>query len=174
MKDTSTQIFEKHSSWDVEDLNEGHENRFLEKLKRNQPKKKKNKWLPISIAASIFLGFGLIYFFNFNRNEVNTLSPQVQETHDYFSDVIHSELKSLKEQKNPQTILLIDDALKEIKTLEKDYALLEKEISKNGENKQVIFAMITNMQTRISFLKTVLVQVETINNFKTNTNENQL
>jgi hypothetical protein len=31
--------------------------------------------------------------------------------------------------------------------------------------------MVTNMQTRISFIKTVLEQVEQINNFKTNTNE---
>ncbi len=174
MKESTNQIFEKHSNWDLEDLNEGHENRFFAKLTINTSKKKKNRWFPISIAASIVLGFGLIYFFNFNQNEVNTFSPQVQETHDYFSTVIHSEINSLKQQKNPQTIVLIDDALKEIKKLEKDYNLLEKEISKNGENKQVIFAMITNMQTRISFLKTVLEQVEDINNFNTNKNENQL
>jgi hypothetical protein len=34
---------------------------------------------------------------------------------------------------------------------------------KNGENKQIVFAMITNMQTRISFINTVLKQVENIN-----------
>lgn len=174
MKDSRNKIFEKHSNWDVEELNQDHEKRFLAKLTSKQVKKKKYKWFPISIAATIILGFGILYFYNFNQIETHTFSPQVQETHDYFSAVIQSELKNLKQQKNPETIVLIDDALLEIKKLEKDYALLEKEISKNGENKQIIFAMITNMQTRISFLKTVLDQVEDINNFNTNKNENQL
>ena len=115
-----------------------------------------------------------MYFYsNFQQEEIQ-LSPQVQETQDYFSSVIQSELKNLKEQKNPMTTVLITDALHEMKKLETDYEKLKKEIAKNGENKQVVFAMITNMQTRISFLQQVMEQVEQLNNFNTNTNENHL
>ena len=171
--DTINELFEGIPNWDVENLETGHEKRFLEKLKIAQPKKR--NWIPWSLVASLFLSFGvLLYFYsNFQQEEIQ-LSPQVQETHDYFSSVIQSELKSLKEQKNPQTTLLISDALNEMKKLETDYEKLKKEIAKNGENKQVVFAMITNMQTRISFLQTVLEQVEQLNNFNTNTNENHL
>ena len=167
------ELFEVQSNWDFENPENGHEKRFLEKLNVAQPKKR--NWIPLSLVASLFLSFGVLMYFysNFQQEEIQ-LSPQVQETHDYFSSVIQSELKSLKEQKNPQTTLLISDALNEMKKLETDYEKLKKEIAKNGENKQVVFAMITNMQTRISFLQTVLEQVEQLNNFNTNTNENHL
>ena len=113
-------------------------------------------------------------FNDFSSQPEVVFSPQVQETHDYFSSVINSELKSLQQQENPETAILINDALKEMETLEKDYESLKNEIVKNGENKQIVFAMVTNMQTRISFIKTVLEQVEQINNFKTNTNEKHI
>ena len=58
---------------------------------------------------------------------------------------------------------MIEDALLEMEQLEKDYESLKIEIRKNGENKQIVFAMITNMQTRISFIKQVLEQVEQLN-----------
>ena len=171
--DTINELFEGIPNWDVENPKNGHEKRFLEKLKIAQPKKR--NWIPLSLVASLFLSFGvMLYFYSNLQQEEVLLSPQVQETHDYFSSVIQSELKNLKEQKNPQTTLLISDALNEMKKLETDYEKLKKEIAKNGENKQVVFAMITNMQTRISFLQTVLEQVEQLNNFNTNTNENHL
>jgi hypothetical protein len=59
--------------------------------------------------------------------------------------------------------MMIEDALLEMERLEKDYESLKIEIRKNGENKQIVFAMITNMQTRISFIKQVLEQVEQLN-----------
>jgi len=160
------QLFENQNNWDFEDPNLGHEKRFLDKLRKQQPKKKFN-WIPLSIAASLLLGFGIVLF-NYNNNQTKEVvfSPQVQETHDYFSSVINTELATLKKQETPQSKALINDAMKEMELLEKDYQNLKEEIAKNGENKQIVFAMITNMQTRISFIKSVLEQVETINKFK--------
>ena len=166
-------FFKGTTNWDFENPESGHEKRFLEKLKVAKPKKR--KWIPLSLVASLFLSFCVLSYFysNFQQEEIQ-LSPQVQETQDYFSSVIQSELKNLKEQKNPMTIVLITDALNEMKKLETDYEKLKKEIAKNGENKQVVFAMITNMQTRISFLQQVMEQVEQLNNFNTYKNENHL
>ncbi|WP_298115815.1 anti-sigma factor [Flavobacterium sp.] len=167
------QLFENQNNWDFEEPNFGHEKRFLDKLKKQQPKKKKINWLPLSIAASLLLGFGIVLFnYTHNQTEEVAFSPQVQETHDYFSSVINNELASLKKQETPQSKALITDAMKEMESLEKDYQNLKEEIAKNGENKQIVFAMITNMQTRISFIKSVLEQVENINNLKNKTNEN--
>ncbi|WP_298136540.1 anti-sigma factor [Flavobacterium sp.] len=167
------QLFENQNNWDFEEPNFGHEKRFLDKLKKQQPKKKKINWLPLSIAASLLLGFGIVLFnYTNNQTEEVAFSPQVQETHDYFSSVINNELASLKKQETPQSKALITDAMKEMESLEKDYQNLKEEIAKNGENKQIVFAMITNMQTRISFIKSVLEQVENINNLKNETNEN--
>lgn len=163
---TLNQLFENQNNWDFEEPNLGHEKRFLDKLRKQQPKKKFN-WIPLSIAASLLLGFGIVLF-NYTNNQTKEVvfSPQVQETHDYFSSVINNELATLKKQETPQSKALINDAMKEMELLENDYQNLKEEIAKNGENKQIVFAMITNMQTRISFIKSVLEQVETINKFK--------
>ena len=72
-------------------------------------------------------------------------------------------MATLKKHETPQSKALINDAMNEMESLEKDYQNLKEEIAKNGENKQIVFAMITNMQTRISFIKSVLEQVEDIN-----------
>jgi ABC-type phosphate/phosphonate transport system permease subunit len=168
------QLFENQNNWDFEEPNYGHEKRFLVKLRKRQPKKKFN-WISFSIAASLLLFFGLFYFTYTNPKTTEVVfSPQVQQTHDYFSSVINSELAVLKEKETPQSKVLINDAMSQMNSLEQDYDNLKLEIERNGENKQIIYAMITNMQTRISFIKSVLDQVENINKLKIETNEKQL
>ena len=155
-------IFNTHN-WDIEEPSAGHEKRFREKLNAFKPKKRKNYWTAIGIAASFLLGISILYFTSLPQEKEIVFSPQVQETHDYFSSILTAEVSNLKKLENPATKMLIEDALLEMERLEKDYESLKIEIRKNGENKQIVFAMITNMQTRISFIKQVLEQVEQLN-----------
>jgi uncharacterized protein YsxB (DUF464 family) len=155
-------IFNNHN-WDIEEPSAGHEKRFSEKLNAFNPKKKKNYWTAIGIAASFLLGISILYFTSLTQEKEVVFSPQVQETHDYFSSILTAEVSNLKKLENPATKMMIEDALLEMERLEKDYESLKIEIRKNGENKQIVFAMITNMQTRISFIKQVLEQVEQLN-----------
>ncbi len=167
-------IFDTQLSWNTQIPNYGHEKRFLQKLRKQKPKNKLN-WLPFSIAAAIVLSIGIIYQNYDNTTIVKVkLSPQVQETEDYFSSIVKNELETLKKQETPQSKILIDDALIQMETLEADYQNLKSEIATNGENKQLIFAMITNMQTRINFIKSVLEQVESLNKLKLNSYENHI
>jgi hypothetical protein len=158
--------FENYN-WDSEMLPEGHEKRFLKKLK-NKKTKKQTFWKPLAIASCFLLGLGFLHVTNFvsiinqSTNQVR-FSPEVKETHDYFSAAINQELHNLKQKETPKNKVLIEDALQEMEILEKDYENLKQEIKKNGENKQIVFALITNMQTRIDFIKAVLNQVDTIN-----------
>lgn len=167
-------IFDTQQSWDIKSPNDGHEKRFLQKLRKQKPKDKIN-WLPFSIAAAIVLSIGIIYQ-NYESNSVAAikLSPQTQETEDYFSSIVKNELETLKKQETPQSKKLIDDALIQMETLEADYQNLKSEIATNGENKQLVFAMITNMQTRIDFIKSVLEQIESLNKLKINSHENHI
>jgi hypothetical protein len=155
-------IFNTHN-WDIEEPLVGHEKRFSEKLNAFKTKKKKNYWTAIGIAASFLLGISILYYTSFSQEKEVVFSPQVQETHDYFSSILTAEVSNLKKLENPATKMMIEDALLEMERLEKDYESLKIEIRKNGENKQIVFAMITNMQTRISFIKQVLEQVEQLN-----------
>jgi galactokinase/mevalonate kinase-like predicted kinase len=90
----------------------------------------------------------------------------------YFSGIIEKELAKVEKQNTPETKQLVKDALYRMHALEEDYNNLTKELQENGENKKIIHAMITNLQTRISFLEEVLTQIENIKKIKQNYHEN--
>jgi hypothetical protein len=54
---------------------------------------------------------------------------------------------------------------------EADYQKIVLELQKNGDSKQLLHAMIVNFQTRISFLESIINQIEIINHQKTIPNE---
>jgi len=54
----------------------------------------------------------------------------------------------------------------QLKKLENNYDLLEKEMIKGGNSKLILSAMITNFQTRIDLLQDVLDKIETIKKLK--------
>ncbi len=62
----------------------------------------------------------------------------------------------------------------QMKVLDADYEKIKQDLIKNGENKQIIYAMIRNLKTRISFLENVLDQINTTEKLITTTDENTL
>ena len=78
----------------------------------------------------------------------------------------------MKKEQTPETRKLVHDALHHMQELENDYNKLTRELAEKGESKQIIHAMITNLQTRISFLEEVLTQIENIKKLKENYHEN--
>lgn len=186
MKDDKLhQLFEKHEhDFDVDVPNHGHESRFLEKLNaqndmhtigENEPKR--NLWKPfIAIAASLLLLITL--GFNFNKTpEVDGLaqvSPKMAETQHFFTSVISEELEKINNERTPETEALILDALKQMKLLDTEYELLKEDLIESGNDKRVIHAMIENFSNRITVLKTVLENIETIKTLKQNNNETSI
>ena len=162
--------------WDTQEPELGHQQRFLNRLEG----KKKNSNIPyrlfLPIAAAILILFGI--FINdrmdvFGSEQEVAISPKVQETQMYFASVIKNELAKIeKEKDSPETKQLVQDALTHMEKLEKDYDKLNEELAKNGESKQLIHAMITNLQTRITFLQEVLDRIESIKKIKENYHEN--
>lgn len=172
MKYTDNNDFFKTENWDIEEPILGHKKRFLQKLEQQKPKQKR---FPLRIVASIVFILGSVtMFLIINQKTTVQLSPETQKTQDYFTSVIEKELTVLKGKENPKNKKVIEDALVQLEILEKDYDKLKKEIAKNGENKQIIYALLTNMQTRISFIQSVIEQVDHINQLKNNQNENTL
>ena len=52
------------------------------------------------------------------------------------------------------------------------YEKLKLDLTSSGEDKRVIYAMITNFQNRIDLLENVLEQIEEIKQLKNSNNEN--
>jgi cytoskeletal protein RodZ len=155
------QLFEKfENQWDVESPESNHEQRFVQKLKS-----KKSNWkrfVSIGIAASIVFMLGLSIFINTPKKteELRFASKETKQTDSIFTVLIENELEKIREKKSPENEKIISDALKQMRTLDSDYEKIIKELETNGESKQIINAMISNLQTRISFLQNVLQHIE--------------
>ncbi|MDX6182816.1 anti-sigma factor [Flavobacterium sp. Fl-77] len=169
--DDFDQLFERfENQWDVEELNSSHQIDFLNKLNKKQPAK--NIGAVWAIAASIVVLLGVSIFYNNQKpKEFKFASKETQRTDSIFSALIDNELVKLKEKKSPENEQIINDALQQMKAFDTDYEKIIKELQKNGENKQIIYAMISNLQTRISFLQTVLQRIEENENLKNNNDE---
>lgn len=181
---------------DLKDLFEGlefniaepsaqHEERFREKL-RQRPKKKKPRhngpialWGPVMAIAASFLVAILVLQGEISNpfsaeQELANVSPEMKQTQDFYASVIRTELAALQQQKTPETEAVINDALKQLEILESDYEKLKKDLGKSGQDKRVIYAMISNFQKRIDLLQMVLEKVNNINTLNNTNHENNI
>ncbi|MFZ0598895.1 MAG: anti-sigma factor [Flavobacterium sp.] len=169
------QLFEKfENQWDIKRMNADHQVDFLNKLNKKQPKKKNYAVWAIAASIVVLLGVSLFYNTAEKPKEFKFASKETKRTDSIFSILIDNELVKLKEKSSPENQQIINDALKQMKVFDADYEKILKEVQKNGENKQIIYAMISNLQTRISFLQTVLQRIEENEKFKNTTDEKTL
>lgn len=183
-KENLDDLFESlKGEFDVESPGIGHENRFLSKLKSDTSenseteKTKGVNWKSfLAIAASIIISLSV--FVNLNNNEelmdLANVSPELSETQDFFTATIENELRKLDKEQSPITKKIIEDALSLIDDLENDYNTLKIELTQNGEDQRIIHAMISNFQSRIDILNTVLEEIENIKQLKTDNNETNI
>ncbi len=173
-KDNLDELFNRfENQWDIQVLKPEHQMDFLQKLEKKEPKKK--YWFVTAIAASIVLMIGISLFYkNEKPQEFKFASKETKRTDSIFNILIDNELVKLKEKSSPENEQIINDALSQMKTFDADYQKIINELQKNGENKQIIYAMINNLQTRISFLQTVLKRIEDNEKLKNTSNEKTL
>jgi len=173
--DKLDQLFKKFDNqWDVHEMSSDHQVNFLNKLNRKQPKKKNYAVLAIAASIALLLGISIFYNNTTKPKEFKFASQETKRTDSIFNILIENELVKLKEKSSPENEQIINDALKQMKVFDADYEKIIKEVQKNGENKQIIYAMISNLQTRISFLQTVLQRIEENENLKNTTHEKTL
>ncbi|MCB0398906.1 MAG: hypothetical protein KDD26_04640 [Winogradskyella sp.] len=180
-KDAIRDLFEGlRGEFDINKPKHGHENRFLEKLNTSDKALVDNKkiinfnWKPfIAIAASVIICLGIFTTINAQPEvmDLASVSPEMSETQDFFTATINAELKKLNNERSPLTEQIITDALNQIELLEKDYQKLKTDLTESNKDQRVIYAMINNFQNRIDILNTVLDQIETIKELKTNNDE---
>jgi anti-sigma-K factor RskA len=175
-KETIDNLFESmEGSFDVHQTPDGHEKRFLDRLNaRRDSKPQQNWWKPLSIAASIVVILGLGFSMLKSpepSGELASVSAEMEQTQTFFVLAINSEIEKLKSFETPDTKKLIDDALIQIAKLEEEYQQLKIDLVESGNDKRVIYAMISNFQNRIDLLEQVVVILEDFKNLKTNENE---
>ncbi|MET2985106.1 hypothetical protein [Aureibaculum conchae] len=180
-KDKLEQKFlELKGQFDTEEPEMGHFSRFEERLGKQtyeKPKWNPNNWKWIAVAASLALVFS-IGFGNFKTEstglELSAVSPEMEETQSFFVSTIQQELKQIDLKRNEDNTQVIDDALEQIKLLEKDYQQLTVDLKTNNKDNRVIYAMIANFQQRIDVLQFLLKQLDEIEQLKTIKNEDTI
>jgi hypothetical protein len=175
MKDNLENIFKNlEHQFDIEEPTIGHFNRFEAKLNAiKSPKKNYSIFSYVAVAASIILLVGVWIGGSFSNKgiELASLSTEMEETQNYFVTVIKTELATVENERNSDTEQLINDALLQIKKLETQYNKLTLELKESDEDKRIIYAIISNFQQRIDVLQSLLIQIDTLKQLKTENHE---
>lgn len=170
--DNLAQLFEKlHDQWDIYEPDQHHYDRFL--VKQTRKKSQKRQWIALAVAASVALFIGCFFCYQptQKKNDLVFASKETRQTDSIFTAMIKIELAKVQQKKSPLNEKIVSDALAQMKMLDADYEKLKQELLKNGENEQIIRAMIRNLQTRISFLENVLEHLDNTEKLKNKTDE---
>jgi hypothetical protein len=155
------QLFENlENQWDVQEMDNEHLNRFSKKLVLKKRKRNYNFIYAVAASIAVLLGVSFFYTNNDKPKELKFASKETKQTDSIFTVLIQNELEKIQEKKSPENEKIINDALKQMKSLDSDYTKIMHELEVNGESKPIIYAMIQNLETRISFLKNVLQHIE--------------
>ena len=184
MNNKELEEFLQDVDYDIAEPSAGHYDRFVEKLGKQKVSKEPEKgklrslWGPLLAVAAgliliimlggIFPGAGTLT----QKGDLAGISPEMKETHLFYTNLIKTELAKVKEAATPETEAIVRDALVQMEKLDVDYEKLKKDLQKSGQDKRVIFAMISNLQQRIDLLNNVLEHIENINDLKNPNNEN--
>ncbi|SDB42008.1 hypothetical protein SAMN03097699_1227 [Flavobacteriaceae bacterium MAR_2010_188] len=164
--------------FDLDNPNDGHKSRFLDRLKSQDTEVIKQSrfnyrtlFVPISSIAVLLLLFFSLNFFQAESDKNNGLadvSTEMSKTESFFTSAIKENLEKIEGKKNPETQKIISDAMAQMEVLEKDYKSLQKDLKVSGDDQRVIFAMISNFQNRVNLLQNTLEQINQITNINNN------
>lgn len=177
MRGELEKIFEANKGkFDTLEPESGHFERFKKRINTKKSKKRSTTiWFTqISVAASIALLVGIWMGSNYSSKglELAEVSTEMKETQNYFLATIQKELTQVELERNNETEKMISDALERIETLEKEYELLTIELKESSEDRRIIYAMVSNFQSRIEILQSLLIRIESVKELKRQNHEN--
>lgn len=183
-KDNLDKLFEDlNPRLDIEQPNMGHDLRFLKKIEaqsqnnisQSQAATGWSVWkkaFAVAATVALVLTFVLGAQQSTRTNDLASVSPEMAATQDFFTNAIQSELKNINLERTPETSVLIDKALLRLSELEQAYEKLKLDLDKSEQDQRVIYAMISNFQTRIDLLQNVLDNIKEVKQLNQSNNEN--
>ncbi len=181
MKNDIDKLFDTlEGTFDTQEPSLGHELRFEQKLKalnngKNGAKTGNGSMYRFFLAAAAALVVALGIFVNqpdgSQGMELASVSKEFSQTQDFFTVAIREELKKIEAERSPFTEDLIYDGLRQLERLELEYDKLKIDLAQSQKDNRVIYAMISNFQTRIDILTNLLEQIENVKQLKAKQNE---
>ena len=191
MEQDLRKLFEKDRKSKSYSMKDGHEARFLKRLEAEIPQKEKtNMFFWIRIAASVVLLIGIGTYFLLrtsgdtltkttivekgntevlnNDISLGDLSPDLKKIENYYVANINFELSQLDVSDGNKE--MVDGYMERLAELDKEYAVLNKELNEFGPNDETISALIQNLQLRLQLLQRLK---EKLNQLKSSENEQE-
>lgn len=165
------ETFFKNTDFDVDVPRFGHLDRFEKRLNPQKKKSFSYKWMSVAASIILFVGFWLGSNATDKIVSLADVSPEMKETETFFTSTIKQELKEIEKFRNPITERVIEDALNQLELLEDNYQDLVKSLNKSNNDRRVVYAMISNYQSRIEILQDVLKQIDELKNLKVKNND---
>lgn len=180
MKDLDKILQENRSSFDVFEPEEGHFDRFEEKLMKFN---KENNTLSLSyllkvaaIAVLVVLS-GLWVFDNLSNKPMDNgialseVSPEYSEVELYYTQLVNQkyhELNQLQVIDSTQKRIL----MKELTEMDKMYDILKKDLTTNPSDERIINAMIKHYQLKVEVMNQIVHQLEQAKNINSQKSDN--
>ncbi len=167
MKDDLKNSFDKFNDADTHDPQEGHLDRFIDRLDNSN---KTLSWMTtLKWAASIALLVGVGYFLMKDSNQDMPIDVVAQEnieeravTDDleiYFAKKVNNKVMELKNIDVGDTTIVYE-SMQELEVLEEEYQELKNKLEKHGPNKLIVKAMAQNYRTRLKLLDLLITRLE--------------
>lgn len=175
MKDAMEKWFDQQD-FDLEQLPEGHEQRFLARLEAACEDEKQAveqsatptgrvidmkpilKWAAAAVIA-VLIGSASFLVGKSQSSELKSVSPAMAKTQKEYVEVVDQQLLALNKLQSPATERIIADAKAKLQKLETDYSKVEKDFFTNADNPAVMDAMIQNFKNRILVLEEARQQI---------------
>ncbi|GIM58733.1 hypothetical protein [Capnocytophaga canimorsus] len=155
----------KENKFDIYELPNGHEARFLQKMAKRQsetekhlkikrPTLKKVLYWSISVAASVA---AVLFWTSQKPLTLQNVSETAYQSEQYYLPIIQENINIIKNHTENKKIT--EDALKQLEKMNADYLVIRNKIIKEGHNKQLLNAMVINFDTQIKFSDNVIAMI---------------
>jgi hypothetical protein len=179
MKDLDKIIQENKLDFDSFEPNEGHFDRFEQKLVGFNNKKKSFSFAYILKAAALAILVtlsGLWIYDNFDSSPqkgiaLSELSPEYNEVEMYYTHLVnqkYDEINQCQSLDSTQKSVLVQ----ELKEMDSMYENLKKDLTTNPTDKRVINAMIQHYQLKVEIMNQILNQLQHAQNINSQKSKN--
>lgn len=181
-------LFEKEREEEKYPMKKGHKNRFLNRMEKELPQKRKPSFRLLKIAASllVLLSIGLYTYQQIALKtpvekkvvdikpeveepkviSLGDLSPDLKKVESYYVANINLELSKLEISNENKA--MVEGFMDQLGQLNHEYLNLNLELNEIGPNDQTITALIQNLQLRLQLLQKLKKK---LNQLKTSKNE---
>lgn len=176
LKQNKEQILENHT------LLEGHEARFENKLNtiNTQVTSKFNYWKVAAILIPVLM-LSAYYFLEKKPQQSESqiinlaeYSPELDHAENYTSNIVQQKVEKINQLKNYENQIMVDQSLADLQLLQNNYNTLLNDLMESGGNPKVAQSILLNLDLQVKLLETAMQQIQTIQEFKSNPNENNL